>query len=245
MGQDKRVREGQGTCHLQRNEAGSRLQRGGTAPGKRTLTMSLPQCGATVPGTVQRKPEASTEPSPGTAKGPVEDWTNVVFRPDLYQEPIQRNNAGDVGTLTMRSDVRSGAGSRRQEVPPVQLKPVYRGMIDAGGKPALGESARKLGVRVGPDLDVVDGVAKHNQKGMSTSPDNPENLPKHRRPKEFGGTGRDPVWEADSSELTNETIEWHQDGPTHGIVRPTEDMPYDGFKAALEATQDRWSKKEP
>ena len=132
-----------------------------------------------------------------------------------------------------------------QQTDPVQCKPVYRGMIESGGSPALGESARKLGVRVGPDLDVKDDIAKHNKKGMSTSPDDPKNLPKHRRPKEFGGTGKDPVWEIDSGQLSTETIEWHQDSATHGIVRPTKDMPYKTFKSALEATQGSWSKAAP
>ena len=55
---------------------------------------------------------------------------------------------------------------------------------------------------------------------MSTAPDDPKNLPKYRRPKEWGGTGNDPVWEADSGDLTNDKIEWLQDAPKHGIVRP-------------------------
>lgn len=118
-------------------------------------------------------------------------------------------------------------------------------MTEDGGKPALGESARKLGVRKGVDISIDEsGNALHNEKGMSTSPDDPKNLPPHRRPPEFGGTGKDPVWEADSGSLTNDKIEWCEDNPgKHGIVRPKKDMPYDEFKSSLEGTQDSWKKK--
>ena len=132
---------------------------------------------------------------------------------------------------------------------PLQLTPVYRGMTDAGGVPALGESARKLGVRKGTDLTVETvgdtETAKHDKKGMSTSPNSPKNLPSHRRPSEWGGTGKDPVWEIDSSDLNTDKIEWHEDDPgKHGIVRPTRDMPYSEFKSELEGTQSKWTKKD-
>jgi hypothetical protein len=78
---------------------------------------------------------------------------------------------------------------------------------------------------------------------MSTSPDSPKNLPKHRRDKEWGGTGKDPVWMIDDSQLTSEKLEWHEDRPgEHGIVRPRQDMPYREFKNALEGTQANWKR---
>lgn len=128
---------------------------------------------------------------------------------------------------------------------PVQMKSVYRGVTEDGGNPALGESARKLGVRKGTDITIDDkDNAVHDEKGMSTSPDDPKNLPSHRRPLEFGGTGKDPVWETDSSSLTNDKIEWFEDKPgEHGIVRPKKDMPYNDFKDSLEGTQNSWKKK--
>lgn len=128
---------------------------------------------------------------------------------------------------------------------PIQMKPVYRGMTEDGGKPALGESARKLGVRKGTDITIDEkDNAVHDKKGMSTSPGDPKNLPLHRRPPEFGGTGKDPVWEADSGSLSNDKIEWFEDDPgKHGIVRPKKDMPYSEFKKSLEGTQGSWKKK--
>jgi hypothetical protein len=127
---------------------------------------------------------------------------------------------------------------------PIQAKKIYRGMTDAGGVPATGETKRKLGVTMPDDLDVDEkGVAKHNEKGMSTSPDSPMNLPEHRRDKEWEGTGKDPVWEIDESNLHTELLDWHEDKPgKHGIVRPKKDMPYATFKAALEGTQSNWKR---
>lgn len=125
----------------------------------------------------------------------------------------------------------------------LQLKPVYRGMIEDYGKPALG--ARKLGVRQGTDLTVSDKTAIHDKKEISTSPDSPLNLPKNWRPAQWGGTGKDPVWEIETSTLNNGTIEWFEDKPgEHGIVRPVKDMPYTDFKSSLESTQSSWKKKE-
>lgn len=129
---------------------------------------------------------------------------------------------------------------------PVQMKAVYRGMTAAGNAPALGESARKLGVRPGTDITVEEGKVKpasgKKKEGMSTSPDSPKNLPAHRRPPEWGGTGKDPVWETTDASLTNDKIRWVQDSSTHGTVEPTKEMPYAEYKTALEGTQGSWSK---
>lgn len=117
-------------------------------------------------------------------------------------------------------------------------------MKDAGGAPELGETKRTLGVTFPGDLDVnQDGVAIKNEKGMSTSPDSPNNLPSFRRDAEWGGTGKDPVWEIDDSQLKTDKLDWHEDDPgKHGIVRPAQDMPYSEFKQALEGTQGSWKR---
>ena len=69
------------------------------------------------------------------------------------------------------------------------------------------------------------------------------NLPDFRRDKEWGGSGKDPVWEIDDSKLNSDSLEWLEDNPgKHGIVRPKQDMPYPNFKQALEGTQSDWKR---
>lgn len=125
------------------------------------------------------------------------------------------------------------------------MRAVFRGMKEAGGKPAIEETARGLGVRPGTDATIVDGTIKADGKGMSTSPDAPKNLPRHRRPQEWGGTGPDPVWETTDAALTNKKLAWVNDAPTHGTVSSPKDQPYADYKSALEATQSSWKKRSP
>ncbi len=77
---------------------------------------------------------------------------------------------------------------------------------------------------------------------MSTAPDTPRNLHPNFRPVEFGGKSKNPAWETDSSNLTNETIEWDQDGAKHGSVIPKEDMPFDKYQTGIHATAGSWRK---
>ena len=79
---------------------------------------------------------------------------------------------------------------------------LYRGMREADGLPVTGPTARTLGARPGVDVPVgPDGMVHPGTGGVSVSPDSPLNLPPHRRPPEFGGTGRDPVWRLDERDL--------------------------------------------
>src|SRR6266542_53264 len=72
---------------------------------------------------------------------------------------------------------------------------VYRAMReDAAGGPAIGPTARTLGVRPAVDVPVSSGQVRPNTGGMSVAPDRPENLPFLRRPAAYGGAGKDPVW---------------------------------------------------
>lgn len=77
---------------------------------------------------------------------------------------------------------------------------------------------------------------------MSTAPDDPKFLPAHRRPPEHGGTGKDPVWGAESSAISAGTLNWVQDKPTHGNVEPKATMKYSEYRAALEGTAGLWKK---
>ncbi|MGS0688321.1 SpvB/TcaC N-terminal domain-containing protein [Nakamurella sp. GG22] len=123
---------------------------------------------------------------------------------------------------------------------------LYRGMTEtAMGTPQVGSSARQLGVRSGPgpgtDIPVVGGSVKPGTGGMSVSPDTPANLPPHRRPPELGGTGKDPVWKIEESELGTE-LRFNQDSPTHGLIEPAYEMTLDAYNNALASLQSLWKK---
>ncbi len=119
---------------------------------------------------------------------------------------------------------------------------VYRAMKeDQNGKPVVGATARTLGIRTGVDVAVVGGQVLPGHGGMSVSVGDPRNLPAHRRPTGFGGTGKDPVWEADVSVLGSD-LQFVQDSPTHGTIQPTRPMSPDEFEKVLAATMDDWKK---
>jgi hypothetical protein len=119
--------------------------------------------------------------------------------------------------------------------------------VAADGLPEVGPTARTLGVRRGdqtPNQDVQavapgDPVAA-GAGGMSVAP-TPTALARNRRPIEYGGSGKDPVWVMDSSELPP-VLEFRQDSPTHGLVEPAANvlLTLAEYEAALESTRDRW-----
>lgn len=117
---------------------------------------------------------------------------------------------------------------------------------DEDGRPQVGDTARTLGVRVeGKRPDVVvaaSGVVLSERGGMSVSPPPPENLQEHRRPEEYGGIGKDPVWEIETDSLPS-GLTYRQDlkdPEIHGFIEPTEPMQLDVYKALLNETKGRW-----
>ena len=124
---------------------------------------------------------------------------------------------------------------------------VYRSMKEDNGMPEIGNSARSLGARpgYGPELDtgediLVDtrGNVHPNEGGISTAP-TPEDLPDFRRPPEFGGTGKDPVWKINTNELGPD-LKYVPDSSTHGTIQPNHDMSYIDYQNALARTQPFW-----
>jgi len=124
---------------------------------------------------------------------------------------------------------------------------LYRAMkVAADGLPEVGPSARMLGVRRGdqaPHNDVI-AVAPSDPVlpgtgGMSVAPKDPANLPKNRRPASLGGTGKDPVWEIDDTDL-GEDLQFSQDTSTHGVVEVKVEMTLDEYEQALAATRGKW-----
>lgn len=76
---------------------------------------------------------------------------------------------------------------------------------------------------------------------MSISPDDPQNLPEHRRPPEFGGTGKDPVWGIGELDL-GDLLAYRPDPrhTSHGFIEPASTMTFEDYLQALHGTRGRW-----
>jgi hypothetical protein len=120
---------------------------------------------------------------------------------------------------------------------------LYRSMTKGReGTPEVGRSARMLGVRPGIDILVEpDGTVVGGAGGMSVAPNSPANLPRHRRPPEHGGTGKDPVWEI-AVDLGDDLA--YREDPlqpgVHGFIEPSRRMALDEYERALAATRGMW-----
>lgn len=114
---------------------------------------------------------------------------------------------------------------------------------DNGGLPEVGSDARSLGVRPGTDVLATRGqeLVYPASGGLSVSPNHPANLPYFRRPREWGGTGKDPVWMVESNMLGKDLV-YRPDpnSPTHGFVEPSMPMTLNDFQKAISATQPLW-----
>ena len=140
---------------------------------------------------------------------------------------------------------------------------LYRSMRAENGKAKVGRSPRLLGVRLGADIDVVKmpreflddrgylrpseeqinsgnlvDVVLRNNKGMSTCL-SIEALPTFRKPPEFGGTGKDPLWQLDDDQIVGD-IEAVRDGDTHVSIMPRQTMLLEKYETALANTQKDW-----
>jgi len=121
-------------------------------------------------------------------------------------------------------------------------------IVAVDGLPELGRSARTLGVRLSdqsPNEDVKalipDDPVFYGGGGMSVTPNDPRDLIRHRRPREFGGTGNDPVWVIDSAELPV-GLDFRQDKPKHGLIEPTRGtiLKLGDFEMLLNASRNFW-----
>jgi hypothetical protein len=116
---------------------------------------------------------------------------------------------------------------------------------DTDGLPVLEASARGLGVR--PAIDVpaeqASEVVRPGQGGVSVSPDDPLNLPKHRRPPELQGNGRDPVWTIADSDLPPDLrFRVDPESPKHGFLEPARQMTLLEYEIAINTTRKLWRK---
>jgi len=115
--------------------------------------------------------------------------------------------------------------------------------VSDDGLPQPGRSARTLGVRPGVDIEIdADGLVRDGGAGMSVAPGSAMNLPEHRRPPEFAGTGKDPVWEFDSAAV-GEFLRYREDPlmpGEHGFMEPSSSMTFERYESALFATREAW-----
>jgi hypothetical protein len=119
---------------------------------------------------------------------------------------------------------------------------------DPGGVPEQAAHARALGVRPGIDVPATrdDDAVLPGQGGVSVSPDDPFNLPYFRRPPEFRGTGKDPVWTIDDTQLGPD-LQYRPDPAHsgHGFLEPARPMTLREYRRALEQTRGAWAKAQP
>jgi len=122
---------------------------------------------------------------------------------------------------------------------------LYRSMkINVNGLPVVGATARTLGIREDIDILVMEGQVKPNTGGMSVSPPPPSNLPTHRRPAKFGGTGKDPLWEINVNCLSVFQLQYRPDPHQpnkHGFIEPITEMPLEEYQQAIVATLHEWT----
>jgi hypothetical protein len=114
--------------------------------------------------------------------------------------------------------------------------------IDGPGK----NPAKTIGVRTSgrrPDIEPDEyGMVHPSEHGMSASPPPPTNLPEHRRPPTYGGTGKDPVWELETEDLPAELVYTpdSKDPKRHGLIGPSETMSIDDYLTSLYETRNLW-----
>jgi hypothetical protein len=122
---------------------------------------------------------------------------------------------------------------------------LFRSMQETNGLPVPGPSSRTLGVRPGVDVSACDDadVVYPGTGGMSVSPDNPRHLPRHRRPPQFHGTGKDLVWGLEEDRLPADLLyRPDPDNPGHGFIEPALPMTLAEYQAALARTQREWKR---
>lgn len=114
------------------------------------------------------------------------------------------------------------------------------------GLPAMGPSAKKLGVRVdgqNPDVHPSANGTVSPGEGMSGA-NSPQGLPVHRRPVPFGGTGKNMEMFSIRARDLPEGLTAVRDGRTHVTIGPAHEMPLAQFEDLLASTRHLWSQVE-
>ena len=114
----------------------------------------------------------------------------------------------------------------------------------ADGMPLPSPTGRGLGIRPEHDLTPDEnGFVHYGLGGLSVTPEDPMRLPRHRRPPEQGGTGLDPIWELDLSDLPPRLIfrEDEANPQNHGFIEPAESMHLYEYEEAIVDTRGTWT----
>lgn len=131
---------------------------------------------------------------------------------------------------------------------------VYRVMKEEDGRPACGESATTLGVRIPYDVpEDTSGQVHPGTGGMSVQA-SLETLPARLVPQRLrervpGARGRDTlrIWSMGDGAFANGalsnrlSLRVDPSDPYHGFVEPDSSMPSEDYQKAIEATQGSWS----
>jgi len=117
---------------------------------------------------------------------------------------------------------------------------VYRAMDACSGSPCVGDM--HLGVRVPQDIQPDGaGFVEPGLGGMSVTPNDPWDLPRHRRPPSLYGTGKRPVWEYSIAHLPSSLV-LRLESVTHGLVEPGARMGITVYRSSLGSTAPDWRK---
>ncbi len=119
---------------------------------------------------------------------------------------------------------------------------------ESDGLPETGETGRYLDVRPGVDIPVGEnGFVEPRTGGMSVVPPPVANLAHHRLPREFGGSGRDPVFELDTDRLPEELV--YRPDPDnlegHGFIEPSRRMSFGDYRRIVHGTRASWHRLRP
>ncbi len=158
-----------------------------------------------------------------------------------------KNRKSNFGAKLVRSvSILAAVAFVTISIHPADAQTLYRGMkqdpnIHDHLLPENGATARTLGVRPNTDIPVDSkGMVNPNTGGMSVAPNTPYNLPRHRRPPAWGGTGKDPVWSIGANNLPR-GLRYRADSSTHGLIEPASRMRFTDFQFLLWLTQGSWS----
>lgn len=103
-------------------------------------------------------------------------------------------------------------------------------------------------MRADPDRHDIpvspSGMVSPFTGGMSVAPGTPFSLPEFRRPNDFGGSGKDPVWSITIRELAP-NLQFTPENIRHGFMEPSRGMDLRIYESALEATQRRGQREPP
>jgi hypothetical protein len=121
-----------------------------------------------------------------------------------------------------------------------RMRNLFRGMKADGASPVVERSATGLGVRIGVDVAPAEDGMVGPGRGLSVAPDDPQLLPRFRRPEALGGTAKHPVWRIDEGDLP-ETLAHRLTSPTHGQVEPAHEVDLADYESALAATRELWT----